>query len=210
SYSANAQMWLDHGFAFVSVNYRACSTCGQEFKDEIIGDLGHWEVDDMVAATQWLVQQGIAQSDRILLLGWSYGGYLSLMGLGTQPMLWAGAMTSVAIVDWLGMYEDIVEAFKPLIVHYLGGTPEELPEQYARSSPITYVEQVQAPVLIIQGMNDGRLPSRSIKLYEEKMKAHGKSIEVDWFDAGHMGVGIEQEIEHAERMLRFAYRVLNG
>jgi hypothetical protein len=64
--------------------------------------------------------------------------------------------------------------------------------------------------LIIQGRNDTRTPARPIEVYEEKMKSLGKTIEVHWFDAGHMGpfAQVEQAIKHQERMLEFAYRVL--
>jgi dipeptidyl aminopeptidase/acylaminoacyl peptidase len=88
------------------------------------------------------------------------------------------------------------------------GTPAEQPAQYAQSSPITYVEQVQAPVLIIQGANDTRTPARPIRVYEERMRALGKPIEVHWFEAGHGSFVVEQQIAHQELMLRFAYRVL--
>lgn len=76
------------------------------------------------------------------------------------------------------------------------------------SSPITYSEQLKAPVLIIQGRNDTRTPARPIQVYEQKLKELGKPIEVHWFEAGHLGAGIDLEIEHLEIMLRFAYRVL--
>jgi dipeptidyl aminopeptidase/acylaminoacyl peptidase len=62
--------------------------------------------------------------------------------------------------------------------------------------------------LIIQGRNDTRTPSRPIEVYEQSLKNVGKPIEVHWFDAGHEGAGVEQEIQHLETMLRFAYRVL--
>jgi dipeptidyl aminopeptidase/acylaminoacyl peptidase len=63
-------------------------------------------------------------------------------------------------------------------------------------------------VLIIQGRNDTRTPSRPVEVYEQKLKALGKSIEVHWYDAGHMGISVEQDIRELEIMLRFAYRVL--
>lgn len=65
-----------------------------------------------------------------------------------------------------------------------------------------------APVLIIQGRNDTRTPARPVEMYEAKLKALGKPIEVYWFDAGHLGAGVEQDIKHQEIMLRFAYKVL--
>ncbi len=209
-FDARSQAWLDHGFAFVTVNYRGSTTFGRDFQDQIIGNLGHWELEDMVAARDWLVERGIADPERILLTGWSYGGYLTLLGLGKRPDLWAGGLAGVAIADWTIMYEDEADTLKGYQRAMFGGTPEEKPEQYAASSPITYVDNVKAPVLIIQGRNDTRTTPRPVELYEEKMKALGKPIEVIWFETGHAGsrMDIEQSIEHQALMLRFAYRLL--
>jgi pimeloyl-ACP methyl ester carboxylesterase len=207
-FSPESQAWLDHGFAFLTINYRGSIAFGREFQDKILGDLGHWEVEDMVAACDWLVKAGVARADQILLTGWSYGGYLTLMGLGQRPDLWAGGMAGIAIADWAVQYEDSAETLRGYQVSIFGGTPQEQPERYAKSSPITYAENVSAPVLIIQGRNDTRTPARPIEMYEAKLKALGKPIEVHWFEAGHLGAGVEQAIEHQETMLRFAYRVL--
>ncbi len=210
-FSPESQAWLDHGFAYLTINYRSSTTFGREFQEQIWGNPGHWEVEDMVAARDWLLQEGIARPDKTLLAGSSYGGYLTLLALGKRPELWAGGMASIAIADWAIQYEDTTDTGKRLTTALFGGTPEEKPEQYAASSPITYVENVQAPVLIIQGRNDTRAPARQIVMYEEKMKSLGKSIEVHWFDAGHMGrlAQVERSIEHQELMLRFAYRILS-
>ncbi len=212
NFSADSQAWLDHGFAYLTINYRGSTTFGREFQEQLWGDPGHWEVEDMTAAHDWLIEQGIARPDQILLTGWSYGGYLTLQGLGKRPDLWAGGMAGIAISDWAVMYEDAADTLKGYQVALFGGTPEEKPEQYAASSPITYVENVKAPVLIIQGRNDTRTPARPIEMFEEKMKSLGKSIEVHWFDAGHAGsfAQVELSIENQELMLRFAYRILSG
>ena len=75
-YDPDAQTWLDHGYAYLTINYRGSTTFGREFKEKIWGDLGHWEVEDMVAARDWLIHEGIAQPNAILVTGASYGGYL--------------------------------------------------------------------------------------------------------------------------------------
>jgi dipeptidyl aminopeptidase/acylaminoacyl peptidase len=108
------------------------------------------------------------------------------------------------------MYKDSADTLKAFDVALFGGTPEEKPEQYAASSPITYAERVAAPVLIIQGRSDSRTPPRQVEMYEEKMRSLGKSIEVHWYDTGHSGsyAQVEQSIHDQEIMLRFAYRVL--
>lgn len=208
AYAPDAQAWLDHGFAFLSVNYRGSVTFGRDFEQAIWGNLGDLEVDDMAAAYQWAVDNKIAQPDAVLLTGGSYGGYLTLQAIGRRPELWAGGMAQVAIADWVLMYEDQAETLRGYQRSLFGGTPEEKPEAHAKSSPITYAEQIRAPILVIQGSNDTRCPARQMRVYEEKLKSLGKEIHVHWFDAGHGSRAKEQQIQHMELMLNWAYRVL--
>ena len=203
-----SQCWMDHGFAFLTINYRGSTTFGREFQQKIWGNVGNWEIEDLVASREWLVREGIAHPDKIFLTGWSYGGFNTLMALGKRPDLWAGGMAGIAIADWAVMYEDSADTLKGYMAGLFGGAPQEIPEQYAASSPITYAENVRAPILIIQGRNDTRTPARQVEMYEARLKNLGKPIEVVWFDAGHSGSGIEEDIQHQELMLRFAYKVL--
>jgi dipeptidyl aminopeptidase/acylaminoacyl peptidase len=202
-------MWADHGFAYLTINYHGSTTFGREFQQSIWGNPGFLEVEDMAAAREWLIAQGIARPDAVLLSGWSYGGYLTLQALGTTPELWAGGMAGVAIADWTAQYEDSMEMIKGYQVAFLGGTPDERPEQYAASSPITYVDRVQAPILVIQGRNDARCPARPMEMYEARMRELGKPIEVHWFETGHTGssMNAEQRVEDYEKILAFALRV---
>ena len=208
SFDPAAQAWLDHGFAFLTINYRGSTTFGRAFQEKIWGNLGHWELEDMVAARNWLVEQGIARADAILLHGASYGGYLTLWGLGRRPDLWAGGMAIVPLTDFLTDYEDASEALKGATRAWMGGTPQEKRQQYIASSPITYAEQVQAPVLIIQGRHDTRVPPRQVELYAAKMEALGKPIEVIWYDAGHGTGSVDLSIQFMEQMLQFADHIL--
>ena len=207
-FSPGAQAWLDHGFAFFSLNYHGSTTFGKPFEKSIWGNLGDLEVQDMAAAYQWLVDNKVAQPDAVLLTGGSYGGYLTLQALGRRPELWAGGMAGIAIADWATMYEDEAESLRGYQRALFGGAPDEVPEATRKASPITYAEQVRAPVMVIQGANDTRTPARQLKVYEEKLKSLGKQIEVHWFNAGHGSRAQEQQIEHQELMLNFAYRVL--
>jgi dipeptidyl aminopeptidase/acylaminoacyl peptidase len=206
---AESQAWIDHGFAWLAINYRGSTGFGRAFREKIWGNPGHWEIEDMVASRNWLIKEGIAIPEKIVLTGWSYGGYLTLLALGKYPDLWAGGMAGTATVDWAMEYEDLSPALRGYSVALFGGTPQERPEQYMKSSPMTYLQNVRAPVLIIQGRNDTRTPARPVEVYEARLKALGKPVEVHWFNEGHLGGGIEQDIEHMEIMLRFAYRVLS-
>lgn len=209
-FDPTSQAWLDHGFAYLTINYRGSTTFGRGFQQKIWGDLGHWELEDMAAARDWLINEGIAQPEAILLHGWSYGGYLTLLGLGKQPELWAGGLAGVALADLALAYEGATEALKAALRAWMEGKPEDKPEQYAASSPLTYAEQVQAPVFIIQGRNDTRTPARQVEVYEAKLKSLGKEIEVFWYDTGHMEsvTSTKVGIHHQELMLRAAYRIL--
>jgi dipeptidyl aminopeptidase/acylaminoacyl peptidase len=192
----------------VSVNYRGSTTFGRDFEYAIYGRLGELEIDDMAAARDYAVQNGIAHPDAILLEGGSYGGYLTLQAIGKRPELWAGGIGVVAIADWRLMYEDQAEMLRGYQRSLFGGTPDDMPEQHAASSPITYAGQIRAPLLIIQGRNDTRCPSRQMEVYIDTLNQHGKSVQVEWFDAGHGSFDTEQNIHHQELMLRFAYQVL--
>lgn len=203
------QCWLDAGFAFLSINYRGSTTFGRVFQEQIHGHIGDWELEDMVAARQWLVDQGIARPNQVFLTGWSYGGYLTLLGLGKRPDLWAGGMAGVAFGDYVIAYEDEAEMLKAYDRGLMGGTPQEKPEAYHKSSAMTYLEQVRAPLLIIQGQNDTRCPPRSIEVYEKRAKELGKVIEVVWFDSGHGSRNTTERIAQQERMLRFAWQIVS-
>jgi dipeptidyl aminopeptidase/acylaminoacyl peptidase len=119
-------------------------------------------------------------------------------------------MAGIAIADWAIVHEDTTDTLRGWRTGRFGGTPAEVPERYAASSPITYAQNLKAPVMIIQGRNDTRTPPRSVEAYEARMKALGKTIQVHWFEAGHGSLVVDQAIEHHELMLQFAQRVLSS
>ena len=110
------------------------------------------------------------------------------------------------------LYEGSSETLRGYCSAMFGGIPVDKSEQYAASSPMADVERVQAPLLIIQGRNDSRTPARPVEVYIERLRALGKAVEVEWFDAGHLGGFADPElgIAHQERMLRFAQTILEA
>jgi len=209
-YAPESQCWLDHGYAFFTINFHGSTTFGKDFEKSILGKLGELEIQDMAAGYRWLVDQGIAKPDQVFLTGGSYGGFLTLFGLSRLSDLWAGGMAGVAIADWALMYEDESEGLRGYHRAMFGGSPEETPDAHVKSSPITYAADIQAPILVIQGSNDTRCPPQQMKVYEEKLKSLGKQIQVHWFEAGHGSMAQEQNIEHQELKLRFVEGVLEG
>ena len=200
-------VWAENGFAWLSVNFRGSTTFGRDFLGKIWGDAGHWELEDMVAARSFLVESDVADPDKVLVTGGSYGGYLTLLALGKRPDLWAGGMGLIAIADQALTWEDSSGFLQGVTTASFGGTPAEKPDLYRRASPITYAEDVRAPLLVIQGRHDSRCPPRQMEVYEAKMQALGKDIEVVWFDSGHGTGEAEELVAWYDRMLHFARRV---
>jgi len=208
NFDATSQAWLDHGFAFLTVNYRGSTGFGREFQEKINGDVGHWELEDMLAARRWLIDQGIAHPDRILLEGGSYGGFLTVWALSQAPDHWAGGVAPVAIVDWTLNYEDSSAAMKGWAHMIFDGTPQQKPKLYRSRSPLTHAAAIRAPLLIFQGQHDSRATPRQMERFARTMEELNKDFTLFWLDSGH-GFGTAATAERIqEAHLKFAYRVL--
>jgi dipeptidyl aminopeptidase/acylaminoacyl peptidase len=144
------------------------------------------------------------------MVGGSYGGYLTLLTAGRYPELLAGGVAVAAIADWELLYEDAAETLRGYFKALFGGTPDERADAYRAGSPLTYADAVKAPLLIIQGRNDTRCPSRQMEVYAERLRELGKTFEIDWFDAGHGVLVQEQQVEQFARMLDFISALLES
>lgn len=212
NFDAQAQAYVDAGFAVLHLNYHGSTTFGRDFEQAIWGRLGELELEDLAAARMWLIDEGVARPDQLLLTGWSYGGFLTLLGLGRQPQLWAGGMAGVAIADWQMNYEDSTDLLRGYQRMLFNGDPEDpaVAAAFRTGSPLTYVDDVRAPVLIIQGRNDTRTPARPMEQYVARLRARRHPVEIEWFDAGHTGAGDELAIDHTRRIIEFATAIVDG
>ena len=207
-FSARNQAWIDHGFAVVLVNYRGSSGYGKLWCDAIVGRPGLTELEDIAKVQDWVVQLGIADPKRMIMSGGSWGGYLTLLALGVQPERWSAGIGIVPIGDYIAAFEDEMEPLKKYDADLFGGTPAEVPENYRRSNPITYIENVTAPMLLLVGQNDPRCPSRSVDIYRERLLELGKKFEEYRFDAGHGSLVIDEQIRQIEKQIAFVSRHL--
>ncbi|MFJ3904446.1 prolyl oligopeptidase family serine peptidase [Streptomyces sp. NPDC090025] len=208
AFAAGPAAWVDHGYAVVRVNYRGSTGYGREWTDALKHRVGLIELEDIAAVREWAVASGLADPAKLVLSGGSWGGYLTLLGLGTQPDAWAVGLAAVPVADYVTAYEDEMEALKALDRTLLGGSPDEVPERYAASSPISYVDAVQAPVHISAGVNDPRCPIRQIDNYVDRLAARGAVHEVYRYDAGHGSLVVEERIKQVALDLDFAARHL--
>ncbi|MGW2562099.1 prolyl oligopeptidase family serine peptidase [Streptomyces sp. NPDC001514] len=210
AFAAGPAAWVDHGYAVVRVNYRGSTGYGREWTDALKHRVGLIELEDIAAVREWAVASGLADPAKLVLAGGSWGGYLTLLGLGTQPDAWALGLAAVPVADYVTAYHDEMEALKAMDRTLLGGTPEEVPERYAASSPLTYVDAVKAPVYISAGVNDPRCPIRQVENYVDRLAARGAVHEVYRYDAGHGSLVVEERIKQVRLELAFAERHLKG
>lgn len=208
AFAGGPAAWLDHGFAVVRVNYRGSTGYGREWTDALKHRVGLIELEDIAAVREWAVTSGLADPAKLVLSGGSWGGFLTLLGVGTQPDAWAVGLAAVPVADYVTAYHDEMEALKALDRTLFGGSPQEVPERYEASSPITYVGQVKAPVYISAGVNDPRCPIRQIDNYVERLEGLGKTHEVYRYDAGHGSLVVEERIKQLRLELDFARRHL--
>src|SRR3954451_15456978 len=162
SYRARRAAYVDAGYAVVHVNYRGSSGYGSQWRDALTGRPGLTELEDIGAVYDALLAEGFLDRERALLTGGSWGGFLTLLGLGTQPERWTAGIAEVPVADYVAAYEDEMEGLRAYDRALFGGSPDQVHDVYVRSSPITYVDAVAAPVLVLAGANDPRCPIRQI------------------------------------------------
>jgi dipeptidyl aminopeptidase/acylaminoacyl peptidase len=210
SFHPRAQAWLDHGYAVVLVNYRGSDGYGKAWRDAIVGNPGLTELEDVAAVRDALVADGLVDPARLVLSGRSWGGYLTLLGLGTQPERWSHGVAVVPVADYVAAFEDEMEPLRAYDRALFGGSPDEVPEAYRLRSPITYVDAVTQPLLVIAGENDPRCPIRQIDRYLDALAALGRPAEVHRYDAGHGALVVDEAIRQVEVVLEFLHRHLGG
>lgn len=204
AFQADRAAWVDLGCAVVQVNYRGSTGYGAAWRDAIEGRPGLTELEDLAAVQAWAVSSGLAST--CVLTGGSWGGYLTLLGLGTQPHLWSAGVAAVPVADYVAAYEDEMEPLRAFDRSLFGGSPAELPDLYARCSPLTYVDAVQAPVLVLAGANDPRCPIRQIENWLTAAERAGKDVQVYRYDAGHGSLVVEERIRQMRAELEFVAR----
>ncbi|MDQ0992097.1 prolyl oligopeptidase family serine peptidase [Streptomyces sp. V3I7] len=208
SFAAGPAAWVDHGYAVVRVNYRGSTGYGRAWTDALKHRVGLIELEDVAAVRDWAIASGLADPTRLILTGASWGGYLTLLGMGTQPDAWTLGIAVVPVADYVTAYHDEMEALKAMDRTLLGGTPEEVPDRFRASSPLTYVDDVKAPLYISAGVNDPRCPIRQIDNYVKRLESRGAPHEVYRYDAGHGSLVVDERIKQVRLELDFARRHL--
>ncbi|QUG99665.1 S9 family peptidase [Saccharopolyspora erythraea] len=207
-FSAYRAAWLDAGFAVVEINYRGSTGYGSAWRDAIEGRPGLTELEDVARVQDWAFREGLTTPELSVVAGASWGGYLTLLAMGTQPERWAGGVAGVPVADYVSAYADEMEPLRAYDRALFGGSPDDVPDTYRDCSPITYVDQVRAPVLVLAGDNDPRCPIQQILNYLDRLADRDVPFEFYRYDAGHGSLVIAETLRQVSAEIAFARNVV--
>jgi dipeptidyl aminopeptidase/acylaminoacyl peptidase len=188
----SVHQWLSNrGYAVLSVNYRGSTGFGKAFINAGNGEWGQKMHDDLLDAVEWAIQQGITTRDKVAIMGGSYGGYATLVGLTRTPDVFACGIDIVGPSNLETLFKSIPDYWKPLYASMkimIGGDPEteEGRKFLAAHSPLTFVNKIKKPLLIGQGANDPRVKQAESDQIVQKMQSNGIPVTyVLYPDEGH-------------------------
>ncbi|MBX7168313.1 MAG: S9 family peptidase [Pirellulales bacterium] len=189
-FSSLEQLLANRGYAVLSVNFRGSTGFGKEFVNAGNGQWGAKMHDDLIDAVRWAVAEKIALKDRIAIMGGSYGGYATLVGLTATPDVFACGVDIVGPSNILTLlatvppyWQPAVQMFKDRVGDF---TTEEGKKFLTERSPLTHVDRIERPLLIGQGANDPRVKQAESDQIVKAMQE--KSIPVTYVlypDEGH-------------------------
>jgi dipeptidyl aminopeptidase/acylaminoacyl peptidase len=208
AYEPTVQAWVDHGYAVVLTNYRGSIGYGKQWQDAIVGKPGYRELEDIAAMRHHVVSTGIADPDRIVISGRSWGGYLTLLGIGTQPELWSLGISAVPLASLRDHYHQQGEVLQAYWRSLFGGSPETIGGELDDIDPIAHVDRVRVPVFVLVGDNDPRCPLDQVLTYVRALDSAGVDHELLRYDAGHGSMVVDEQIDQLARCIDFASRHL--
>jgi dipeptidyl aminopeptidase/acylaminoacyl peptidase len=207
-FEAETLAFVDAGYAVVLPNYRGSTGYGVAFRRALIGNPWFPELEDVLACLDDAVATGIADPARVAFSGWSWGGCLACLAAGRHPDRFAAVVAGIPSGDFVAAHHACMPELRAYDVALYGGTPEELPDLWAERNPMTYVDRVRAPVLVIAGEQDPRCPPEGIAPWIDALVERGVPVDVHFYAEGHHANRVEEQVDHMRRMLAFLERTL--
>lgn len=153
------------GYYVMEVDYRHSTGYGREFREDVTNWMGKFETEDIVDGVDYLAEHyPQADTSRIGIYGGSYGGFMALYATSVAPSYFDAAAALRAVTNWENYYYTNPWYTMPRL-----GKPESDSVHYARSSPITYVDELEQPVLILHGLEDNNVGFQDAAQYIEKL-----------------------------------------
>jgi dipeptidyl aminopeptidase/acylaminoacyl peptidase len=165
NYIEAPQLWAGRGWAVLRVNYRGGTNYGDTFLQGMNGDTGGGDYRDIISGVDHAIERGIADPDRLAVMGWSWGG-ISTGWIVTQTDRFAAASAGAMVSNHLSVFGQADLTFD-VRQFYIGGSPWEDPARYIKMSPIGHVQSARTPTLLVHGQADERCPlPQSVEFYK--------------------------------------------
>lgn len=210
-YNSEVQFLANRGYAIFQMNFRGSTGYGRKFWESSFKQWGKTMQDDITDGVNWLIDQGIADPDRIAIYGASYGGYATLAGLAFTPDLYTCGVDYVGVSSLFTFMESMPpywELYRSMMYEMVGH-PENDKEMLASASPLLHVENIKVPLFIAQGANDPRVKKTESDQIVEALEARG--IEVPYMvkdNEGHGFYNEENQFDFYREMEKFLEKYL--
>ncbi|NBC08633.1 MAG: prolyl oligopeptidase family serine peptidase [Bacteroidetes bacterium] len=205
-YNPEVQLLASRGYGVFQINYRGSTGYGKDFWMKGFKQWGHDMQNDLTDGVHWLIEQGIADPERVAIYGASYGGYATLAGIAFTPDLYACAVDYVGVSNLFTFMETIPPYWKPYLdmLYEMVGHPEKDQELLKAGSPVFHIDQIKTPLLVVQGANDPRVKIDESDQIVRSMRERG--IDVPYlvkYNEGHGFSNEENRFEFYKAMLGF-------
>jgi dipeptidyl aminopeptidase/acylaminoacyl peptidase len=205
-FNPEIQLLASRGYAVLQMNFRGSTGYGREFWESSFKKWGKEMQNDITDGVQWLVDQGIADPDRIAIYGGSYGGYATLAGVTFTPDLYACAVDYVGVSNLFTFMKTIPPYWKPYLemMYTMVGNPEQDSVLMAAASPAYHVDKITAPLFVVQGANDPRVNIDEADQIVRSLRENG--VEVPYmvkYNEGHGFSNEENRFEFYNAMVGF-------
>jgi dipeptidyl aminopeptidase/acylaminoacyl peptidase len=192
-FNPEIQFLANRGYAVFQMNFRGSTGYGKAFWEASFKKWGREMQDDITDGTNWLIEKGIADPERIAIYGASYGGYATLMGLVKEPELYAAGVNYVGVSNMFTFMQTIPPYWKPMLdmMYEMVGDPVHDSVLMREVSPVFHVERITAPLFIAQGAKDPRVNKNESDQVVEALTERG--VEVEYMVKDNEGHGFHNE-----------------
>jgi dipeptidyl aminopeptidase/acylaminoacyl peptidase len=203
SFNRFIQFAANQGYMVLAPNYRGSTGYGKEFQQANLFDMGGGDLQDVLAGVDWIKQTGHLDPKKIAVMGGSYGGYLSMMAVTKAPELWAAGVPIVPFVNWFTEIENEDPVLQQSDLATMGD-PVKNKALYEERSPINFIDQIKAPLLLLAGGHDPRCPKSETQQVVDAIKKRGGTVDAKIYDnEGHGFARVENQIEAYKRVADF-------